>query len=114
VKEADYISRTDPGDPELEFESLKKVGIDEIQRLSGNRWTDFNIHDPGVTILEQLCFAITELGYKTAFDIKDLLASQEVEVDPENSSFISAAEILDIDRSTLRARMKKLGIEQSN
>ena len=41
---------------------LREMGIEEIQKLSGKIWTDFNLHDPGVTILEQLCYALTDLG----------------------------------------------------
>jgi len=37
-------------------------------------WTASNAHDPGITILEQLCYAITDLGYRTGFDIAGLLA----------------------------------------
>ena len=107
MKEADYISRTDPGDPEIEFENLRKVGIEEIQRLSGNQWTDYNLHDPGVTILEQLCFAITELGYKTAFNIKDLLASQHVDLEI-SSTFFSAAQILEGKPITIKDYRKLL------
>src|SRR5690606_12730294 len=38
------------------------------------QWTDFNTHDPGITILEQLCYAITDLGYRTNLAIPELLA----------------------------------------
>jgi hypothetical protein len=94
MKQADFISKSDIPDPSLEFENIRKVGIEEIQRLAGNQWTDYNIHDPGITILEQLCYAITELGYKTAFDIKDLLASQQVDPSP-GSTFFTASQILE-------------------
>ena len=56
----------------MDFAQLKREGVEEIQRLSGRIWTDYNEHDPGVTILENLCYALTELGYKTNFKIKDL------------------------------------------
>lgn len=94
MKEAKYILRTDLGDTELEFENIRNIGVEEIQSLAGNQWTDYNVHDPGITILEQLCYAITELGYKTSFDIKDLLASQHIS--PETpDTFFSAAQILE-------------------
>ena len=59
---------------EFEYETLRKQGIQFVQELCGKDWTDFNPHDPGVTILEQIVFALSELGYKTTFDIKDYLA----------------------------------------
>ena len=44
-----YISRQ----PEDElFADLQKSTLDELQHLSGNLWTDFNPHDPGVTIAD--------------------------------------------------------------
>lgn len=55
------------------FDELLREGISYIQNLSGEKWTDYNYHDPGITILEQLCFAITDLGYKSNFPIEDLL-----------------------------------------
>src|SRR5215813_2667193 len=52
----------------LNYYDLRKEGIALLQQLGGIEWTDYNIHDPGVTILEHLCFALTELGYKTNED----------------------------------------------
>jgi hypothetical protein len=58
----------------LDVNFLKQSGIESIQELSGKKWTDYNIHDPGITILEILCFAFTELGFRSGYDIKDLFA----------------------------------------
>ena len=55
------------------YEELLEEGIEWIQKFSGNLWTDYNFHDPGITFLEQLCFGITDLGYKTNFPISDVL-----------------------------------------
>jgi hypothetical protein len=62
--------------PETDFAALKSEGIALAQLYSGRTWTDYNEHDPGVTILEQACYALTELGYRAGFDIEDLLASR--------------------------------------
>lgn len=55
------------------YDFLKRVGIRYAQELSGDIWTDYNEHDPGVTILEQLCYALTELGFKTDYGIESLI-----------------------------------------
>lgn len=55
------------------YDELLEEGIEWVQKFSGNLWTDYNFHDPGITILEQLCFGITDLGYKTNFPINDIL-----------------------------------------
>ncbi|GAB4477598.1 MAG: hypothetical protein OHK0057_27490 [Thermoflexibacter sp.] len=68
-----FITNNEPLDIALNFEKLRSKGIHYIEQLAGEFWTDYNPHDPGITILEQLCFAMTELAYRTEFDIKDLL-----------------------------------------
>ena len=55
------------------FDELLSDGINFIQKFSGEKWTDYNYHDPGITLLEQICYAITDLGYKSNFPIEDLL-----------------------------------------
>ena len=55
---------------ELDFKALKAEGLAYIQRHSSSEWTNLNPSDPGVTILEQLCYAFTELGYCANFPIK--------------------------------------------
>lgn len=63
----------------LDAAFLKTEGLRHVQALAGKLWTDFNAHDPGVTILELVSFAITDLAYRTRFSIPDLLAAN-----PEN------------------------------
>ncbi|WDE09534.1 hypothetical protein [Thalassomonas haliotis] len=57
-----------------DFAYLRGKGIDYIRALAASQWTDHNIHDPGITLLEMLCYAITDLGYKTDYAIEDILA----------------------------------------
>ena len=84
--------------PSADYAFLRQEGIRHLERMAGQLWTDFNAHDPGITILEQLCYAITDLGYRIDFDLKDLLASGEE--DPYRSLF-SPAEILTTNPVTL-------------
>ncbi|WP_298855436.1 hypothetical protein [uncultured Ruegeria sp.] len=58
-----------------DFDSLLARGTILSQTLSGDIWTDFNEHDPGVTMLEALCYALTDLGYRCSHPMEDLLAS---------------------------------------
>ncbi len=76
----------------MNFDALKKTGLDYIQRVAGKIWTDFNVHDPGLTTLEILCYAISDLGYRANFDIKDLVAT-----DPQSNAaptFFTARQVL--------------------
>jgi hypothetical protein len=44
------------------FNFLRQQGIPIIQQLAPATWTDHNLHDPGITLLEALCYALTEAG----------------------------------------------------
>ncbi|MEM6684462.1 MAG: hypothetical protein AAF617_01605 [Bacteroidota bacterium] len=70
-----FIQRTESDDKSTRFYELREQGIRYIQELSGHLWTNFNTHDPGLILLETLCFAMTELGYKSNFSITDILQS---------------------------------------
>lgn len=67
------ISRPATPAPSLDYEQLFLEGIRHIEQLSGKIWTDYNAHDPGITILEVLTYAITELGYRCDFAIGDII-----------------------------------------
>lgn len=67
------ISRAPLADPGLDYNLLIAEGITLVQHLSGTIWTDYNYSDPGVTTLEQLCYALTELSYRADFPVADLL-----------------------------------------
>lgn len=72
------------------FHELKNKGLEYIKQLSGEIWTDYNAHDPGITILEQLCFALTDLAYRTSFDVEELLTlSKGKPIEAENNAFYS-------------------------
>ena len=70
---APTIPRTPPSEPALDLEALRRAGLEYIQRLAGDIWTDHNAHDPGVTILEALCFSLSDLAYRTTHKMRDLL-----------------------------------------
>ncbi len=75
---ASFMLPTNPPDhPAMDYDYLRQEGIRYLQEMAkaGLQWTDFNAHDPGITILEQLCYAITDLGYRIAYELPDLLAT---------------------------------------
>jgi hypothetical protein len=63
------------------FDALRRQGLALAQEVSGRVWTDFNLHDPGVTLLEQFCYALTELAYRADFPVADLLTGSDGRVD---------------------------------
>ncbi|MBO9700584.1 MAG: hypothetical protein J7604_10275 [Sporocytophaga sp.] len=91
-----FISSEKETNPGLDYGLLRAEGVNIIQKLTGAFWTDYNEHDPGVTILELLCYAITDLSYRTQFDIQDHLYN-----DPEDDTFLKAHSILPCNALTL-------------
>ena len=69
------ISSEAPEEPGMDYQLLRQEGLEHLQRLAGKIWTDYNSHDPGLTILEQLCYVLTDLSYRIDYDIPDLLAT---------------------------------------
>ncbi|ANQ21515.1 hypothetical protein BA893_07470 [Vibrio natriegens] len=80
-------------DPD-KFERLFQLGITYIQQLGGKVWTDYNTHDPGVTILEQVCFALTDIIYRSDFAVCDLLADDYGRIDYPNYGLARPDEVL--------------------
>jgi hypothetical protein len=95
MSESITISKKTPESKSQQYDFLREEGLKYIQKVAGKIWTDYNIHDPGVSILEVLAYAITELGYRASYNIEDLLAN-----DPDDKNardirnFFTAREIL--------------------
>lgn len=60
-----------------DFYQLRNEAISNIQKLSGNVWTDYNVHDPGMTVMEVLCYALADLGYR-ADQLAEFYATEPV------------------------------------
>jgi hypothetical protein len=91
-----------PAGPGLDFVALLADGIALTQELSSDIWTDYNEHDPGVTILEQLCYALTGLAYRAGFSVASLLVGPAArEVDLPGQSLYPARAIFPCSPVTL-------------
>ena len=86
--EPKFINRDNYSSPSLNYDELLKQGIEFIQQFSGKQWSDYNYHDPGITFLEQLCYALTDLGYKANFPIEDILLAYTDKFDLENNNLL--------------------------
>lgn len=69
-----YIRQQEEG--ENLYSRLQKKTLDEVQRLSGKVWTDFNVHDPGVTLADIANYALAEMDYKLGFNLADYLTKE--------------------------------------
>lgn len=98
--------------PSLNFHLLREEGLAYLQKLSKDHWTDYNSHDPGVTILEQLCFALTDVAYRLEYPIADLLAPSPIQRNLENlrqtDSFFEASRMLSSHAVTILDQRKML------
>lgn len=101
------ISKQRKLSPAEDYQLLRKTGLSYIESLGSELWTDYNAHDPGITILEALCYAITELGYRNNIDIKDLLADENGNVGT-NQTFYTARNILTCSPLTINDYRKLL------
>ena len=96
-------------DPDgLDFAALRNQAITSAQALAGKIWTDYNLHDPGVTILEQICFGLTELAYQTAMPVADLLANEKGQINYRELALLKPHEALPSSAVTPRDYCKLL------
>lgn len=91
-----------------DFGALRVLGIRQIEQLSSAVWTDYNTHDPGITILEHACYLITDLLYRTGHRIEDLLASDPDQPDDVTDANFTAASILPCRPVTIQDYRKLL------
>jgi hypothetical protein len=81
VNEAPFITRRLKETTPESFWGLRAQGVAAAQDLSGKVWTDYNLHDPGVTILEQVCYALTDLVYRADHPVADHLTDADGHID---------------------------------
>lgn len=93
---SDQISliKSNPLLPAEDYVALRRQGIKQIEKLANKTWTDYNESDTGITILEALCYAITDLAYRAGFEIKDLLAPEKYDENTWKQIFYTARQIL--------------------
>ena len=65
------------------YSYLQRQTLEEVHRLSGKVWTDFNAHDPGVTLADIANYALTEMDYKLGFGTVDYLTEEDGIFEPE-------------------------------
>ena len=95
---------------DLDFSFLRKKGLEYIEKLSGNLWTDYNTHDPGVTILEVLCYALTDLGMRMEMPLENILAPEDKTAQKISDQFFRATQILP-SKPVTEADYRKLFID---
>jgi hypothetical protein len=57
----------------LDQPALYARGLDRLRAVVGDSWTDHNVHDPGITILELAAYALTDLTYRASIPLPNLI-----------------------------------------
>lgn len=47
---------------EKTYRELRELTAEMIESINHDEWSDYNVHDPGVTMMELVCYALTDLG----------------------------------------------------
>ena len=107
MEETMMIPKTKNLLPAQDYQLLRSEGLQYIESFARELWTDYNVHDPGITIMEALCYAITELGYRTGFEMRDLLTEASGKIS-DKQTFFTARNILTCNPLTINDYRKLL------
>lgn len=100
------ISKNNSGFPGyLDFDTLRSSSIEYLSGLTGKVWTDYNVHDPGITILEMLIYALLDLGYRTNLPVEDIFTKKP---ETAENNFFTPAQILTCNPLTITDFRKML------
>lgn len=109
MKQSASFSGNEVESVSLNFSELREKGLKYIQELSGDVWTDYNAHDPGVTILEQLCYALTDIAFRTSLPVNELLIpGEKFPVNAKSNAFFSPSAILSSHPVTIQDYRKMI------
>ncbi len=91
------------------YTQLQEKALAKVQELAGELWTDYNEHDPGVTVLDILNYALLETDYRLGFDLQDYLTAEEQRFSPGEHALFLPSEVFPVNPVTV-ADYRKLFI----
>lgn len=91
MEAAAHIRKGSPALKSQDFAFLREEGMAWLRQMANETWSDHNLHDPGITMLEALAYALTEMGLRADMPLPDLIAS---DTSGYTQPFYTAAEIL--------------------
>lgn len=103
------IDKNRPLKKTMDYDFLRSKGIEFITELSGRLWTDHNSHDPGITFMEMICYALTDLSYRTNFPIKDLITLSDTEEENWSNTYVDPS-----NPKTNYNHLEKLGLFEAH
>ncbi|HAP63410.1 MAG TPA: hypothetical protein DCR93_29235, partial [Cytophagales bacterium] len=84
----------------IDYAALMEQAIGHVAKYSGEVWTNYNASDPGITLLQNLVYALTELGIKADLPMQDLLARSDGKI-AYDDQFVPPQEALTTNPITL-------------
>lgn len=76
--------------------------LTNLQYLSGESWTNYNLHDPGITIGSVANYVLSELDYKLGFDLIDYLTTELANFTPDKYGMYLPEQVYPTAPVTLR------------
>lgn len=64
------------------YKYLQDVSLERLEQLCWKLWTDYNVHDPGITIADYFNYALFELNYRLEFPFENYLLDSSRRVVP--------------------------------
>lgn len=89
-----------PKEGESLYDQLQKRALDYVQQLSGKVWTDYNLHDPGITTLDIINYALTELDFRLNLPLEEYLAAPNQFFYPEQYGLFGAEKVFSMNPVT--------------
>lgn len=83
------------------YTRLQEKALKDVQRIAGKVWTDYNVHDPGVTILDVLNYVLVETDYRMGFSLPDYLTLRQKEFTPRQHALFAPSEVFPVNPVTV-------------
>ena len=83
------------------YNILQENALKIVQQLSGQIWTDYNEHDPGVTILDLLNYVLWELDYQLSFNLEDYLTTITGRFNPDAHGLFRSSQVFSVSPVTI-------------
>ena len=50
------------------YKEIQRLTQEMIETMNHDEWTDHNIHDPGISMIEMVCYALIDLDVRDAYE----------------------------------------------
>lgn len=83
------------------YAKFQDNALKDVQRIAGEVWTDYNVHDPGVTLLDVVNYALLEADYRLQFDLRDYLTLPDDGFVPQRNLLFTPSAVFPVNPVTM-------------